>query len=286
MKCIMRLDKSQVPSLIKFTSGSGDFNRDLHIMAGYRRYDVLCIGGAGGPSGNAVVSNGLAGTAYGSGGGGGGTILAWGRLSDLAQLTPYSVGAVGTNGSNSTGHGNRAGAGGAGGDSVFGPYSGLKGGAAAGSFYDGQMSIARWDFGVAGGGGSNSAGLGTAGLGGGDRGGGSAPGTENPQAPTAGTWAFGSPDPVTGGVIGGGGGGGGGCGGVAEGHGTPDHVPTQSGAGAGPSEYPTPGGPPVSNKGGGGGGGNFAIFTAGTSEYYGSNQPGHNPGGLVALKFS
>jgi hypothetical protein len=57
MKMMMRLDKSQVPRLHKFTSpGVHSWNRALAIMAGYKNFEAFVVGAAGGPAGTAVVA--------------------------------------------------------------------------------------------------------------------------------------------------------------------------------------------------------------------------------------
>lgn len=285
----MRFDKSQVPSLIKYTEpgSSGNFSKILPIMAGYRRYDVMVVGAAGGRSGNVVSNSGLKGTAYGSGAGAGGCLKAWGRLQDLGDLTPYSVGKAGTHGANKTGNNVQANSGTDGTHSVFGAYTGRAGGGAIGSSVDSSTSFFNYNLGRGGHGGSNTPLHGAGGLGGGDRVGGVAV-----DPPVDGEWEDGSPDPITGGVIGGGGGGGGGCGRIQEGTGPISHVGAQSGSsgswpktgvsGVGGSPY---GGSPFASKGGDGGGSN--IYTIiGENEYYGSYAPGCIPDGVVVIKLS
>lgn len=130
MKMAMRLDKSQVKSTYKWTSGSGTWNRDLAIMAGYKKFDVMVVGASGGSSGQAGSST-YYGIMYPSGGGGGGSRLVSGVLSSLPAKPAYAVGSKGANGANVGPQLNatvRSGTGGRGGTSSFGGVASAVGG--------------------------------------------------------------------------------------------------------------------------------------------------------------
>jgi hypothetical protein len=285
MLMTMHFDKSQVPSIIKYTEpgSSGNFSKILPIMAGYRRYDVMVVGAAGGRSGNVVSNSGLKGTAYGSGSGAGGCLQAWGRLQDLGDLTPYSVGKAGTHGTNKTGNNVQANSGTDGTHSVFGAYTGRAGGGAIGSSVNSSTSFFQYNLGRGGHGGSNTPLHGDGGLGGGDRAGG-----VEVDPPVDGLWAYDpGPDPITGGVIGGGGGGGGGCGRIQEGTGSITHVAAQAGSDGnfGNANVMCEGGAVNASRGGDGGGSNIKPII-GTDEIYGSYVPNSTPDGVVVIKLS
>lgn len=113
MLMAMRLDKVQVPSVVRFDMpGSNAFLRNTAVVAGYTDYEVLVIGAVGGRSGNTTVAP----VRSGSGGGGGSSKRITGKLIDLAASTAVTVGLQGSTGAN----GNPSGAGGRGGNSTFG----------------------------------------------------------------------------------------------------------------------------------------------------------------------
>lgn len=267
MKSVMRLQKNQVVASSKFTTpGAGVWRRDVAIMAGYRLFELMCVGGAGGKSGNSTGNTDN--IAYGAGGGGGGGLHVFGELVDLpAGQIAYTVGDKGANGGN-TGNNVTAGAGGAGGASTFGPYTANGGGGAVGGKArvntDGTTNSIVSSTGGAGGG--NSLGVGTGGVGG------SAADTPSGAAvvATKGTWVY---DGVDG--NGGGKGGGGGQGEVKVWFGT-DAVEQagMSGSDSLDTSYVAPGIAPASNQGGYGGGVNVRPGTGGAVEYYGSGNSG------------
>ena len=99
----MRLQKSQlsVPAYWKYdSSGAFTFKRAMYCMAGYTKFDVMVVSGAGGRSGNSGDTSD-ANYAYASGGGGGGGFRRSGLLSSLPAAVSFSVGASGGDGANS-----------------------------------------------------------------------------------------------------------------------------------------------------------------------------------------
>lgn len=123
MKMMMRPQKTQLPDTYAFEKGSYQFNKALHIIAGYRNFTVMGVGAGGGPSGQSggKANSGKTITSYPAGGGGGGSFKFDGQLFNYLQdLIPIVVGAKGSAGTNhtiaSTG---RAGNGTNGGDTSF-----------------------------------------------------------------------------------------------------------------------------------------------------------------------
>src|SRR6478736_2348498 len=169
MRMLMRAQKTQVPSEWSFyTPGAYTMKWAWAALAGYKTYDAVIIGAAGGKSGQAF-SAGSVTTLGRAGGGGGGSLRLRGKLADAAALLndmPCVVGAAGTNGSNGAVNG-KAGNGTNGGDSSLGFFSayggiGGTGGDFAGSTSSGYISTK----GKGGDGGGNSKGVGAGGLGG------------------------------------------------------------------------------------------------------------------------
>lgn len=259
MKMAMRPQKTQVqPTQFKWTAGEGGFfDKRPYLQVGFRNFDVMLVGAAGGRSGRA--GNSSRGFAYPAGGGGGGSKRVQGLLTDLPTSCAIEVGLKGVNGGNSTvssvvvGRDSPivvkawAGDGDTGGSTIFGPYSapggqGGKGGEVAGSD-EGVDRI-------------------TASTGG--------KGGNNPDL-AAGAW-----DDVT--KIGQGGNGGKGkvTGGADAGNGT---------AGAQGFGYNAPTEGAQGNTGGTGGGANIAPITGGAAEYYGTGSA-TTADGVVYLKIS
>lgn len=273
----MRLDKSQVPSSYRYTANT-TFNRDLAIMAGYRTFDAMVVGAAGGYSGQASGTvPGFTGTVtlFKNPGGGGGSMRKQDLLTALEPMTPVSVGVVGTNGANVgvTSGVTPAGPGGKGGTSSLGATVSATGGDGGTGGYlrsNGAYGAGR--------GGNGGIGIGAvAGVGGSGR----QPGQGAATAGTAGTWVS------SGGGGTGGGGGGGGAGAKVGGEFTSLNAVGGSGAQGGDNSYRSP----ISNvampvnDGQGGAGANVAPFTGGSAEHFGTPIYG-NPAGVVLLKIA
>lgn len=97
MKMGMRLDKSQItPITWRWqTLGAGTWKKDLYVMAGYTDFDVMVVGGAGGPTGRVQTTDDYF---FISSGGGGAMYRKSGKLKDLPSVCNYFVGAAGTKG--------------------------------------------------------------------------------------------------------------------------------------------------------------------------------------------
>lgn len=265
MKMAMKIDKSQVKSLEKFTSGSGSFRRTIPIQAGFTTFEVMLIGGAGGRN------TGLAEIHRGAGGGGGGSMIVKALLKDLPEVTAYSVGAKGADGGPYDG-------GEAGGNTTFGTAAAYGGQGATGIIGAPDIAGRPEDndaiasFGGAGGGNSWNAGAGGAG----GHGKYVWNGTTTPGAsPTGGTWAS------LGNGNGGGKGGGGGAG--RSGRNSIASEPTGGAQGAYSSDLYAwaPGGAVISANYGGYGGGASLDPITGVPEYFGTGN-----GGAIALKLT
>ena len=77
------------------------FDTQKYIDLGYTHFDIICIGGGGGPGGGIDTANtGTLVRSYGGAGGGGGLHRARGLLSALPATCPIVVGAGGTPGTN------------------------------------------------------------------------------------------------------------------------------------------------------------------------------------------
>lgn len=266
----MRLQKNQVASLYQYkTAGSfAFFERSLAIMAGYKTFDAIVVGAAGGWGVSTHTR------ACGGGPGGGGTIRLQGSLLSIPENTPVVVGAVGADGfgpnyADSTGM-----TGGTSSLSTFEAYGGVGGGY-------GRWAPTSFSYsGDGGNGGGNSAGLGSAGVGGSGAGedflGGGH--SHNATSSTAGAYAAGG----SGLVVAGGKGGGGGCG-KFDG----DVVDTSARVGSTGNNtvLADTGGAAVSDKGGAGGGANLNPVT-GVDEYYGTKIAGKHGQGAVVIKLS
>lgn len=279
----MRIAPSQVNRQVRLTTpGSLTISRDVLLQAGLTKYDVMCIGAAGGRAGDAVgTSNKL--IMKGAGGGGGGSIHLKGNLIDLPALINISLGAPGTTGANS-GNNVTAGAGTPGGNAVFDTIIAYGGGGATGgkanvvgSMGAGTSSVA----GVGGLGGTNSLALGSGGAGGHSA---DYEGGQSYVTPTAGTFVANAMGPTFGGGRGGGGGGGagwiGGFNPIWSGMG--DATDGASGSSNGTSGTTGLGQPKQSPYGGLGGGAN-AYPILGVDVAYGG---GLSPNGAVLANFS
>jgi hypothetical protein len=266
MKAVMRLQKTQVPAIVKKTTPqSGNWDRRLHMMAGYTQYQCVLVGAAGGDSGrcNANSTN----IVYEYGCGGGGSLVFSGTLQSLADLTPFVVGAEGADGAD---HGDNTlgGSGKDGGSSSFAGKSAYGGKGATGGKINVVTGANTWQRGVGGDGGLNSEGLGTVGVGGAGH-------TDDRDNGTAGTWG-------TSGTISGGGGGGGGAARMLIDNDT-KYMAASGGTGSNGSGFGD-GGQDFNNWGGAGGGFNVEIVT-GVDERYGRRNAPH-PDGVVILKMS
>lgn len=205
----MRLDKSQVKPVILYESSSPStaFNRLVPIMAGYKNYEVIMVGAAGGYSGDCSDGGSVLRT-WRAGGGGGGLLKLAGTLASLADSTPIGVGVAGTDGADHLQEDVQAGSGTDGGASFFGAHQAYGGKGAIGGRYHVTVTQNLNINEEGGDGGGNSAGLGAGGVGGicaeedfsmpGD--------TRAAVLPTDGTYVVGGVAPVVGGGVGGGGG--------------------------------------------------------------------------------
>lgn len=281
----MRLNKTQVKSQIVYES-SATFDRRPAIMAGYKTYDVIIIGGAGGKSGDALCSKGASYRQDSNAGGGGGTLKLRGNLLDLADLTSIGVGVGGSIGANSANN-QKAGDGGNGGTSSFGVHRAYGGSGGIGSRYASNGMVN--EQGSGGLGGTNSAMLGAGGVGGfppmvgfeGEF----YPGT----LPTSGTYVVGGAAPVQAGGVGGGGG----YGDLRE---AVPAAPTNGVFGSGGSGYSGTGCDESTHEGGCGGGGRIdplippASAPGPTYGTYGvggaADDPDFIPNGVVAIVLS
>ena len=257
MQIMMRLQRVQVQELYVFKD-SGTFTRpDLAMMAGYRSFRALLVGGSGGYSGRAqskTNSSNARRYMYGGGGGGGGSLELWGNLSDLASSEAVTVGEAGANGANG-GDNATAPDGSPGTSSAFLGHEAYGGDGGNGGKWDTDFTSSPGQYDVdevsAGGdGGGNSAGLGSGGV----------RGTSGiwqtlftpfptPSDPGDGTWEVGGAYPVVGGGVGGGGG----YGRVSNDESYTYHD-SSDGADGAVGEYDAVGGLKFTNFGGGGGG--------------------------------
>jgi hypothetical protein len=102
MKMLMRPQKSQLPDTYIWDAPVWtSWKAGIHKLAGYRNFDVLLVGAAGGPSGRAEgkTSSGKTITAHPGGGGGGGSLRAAGDLLTLADSVGVLAGEAGSSGS-------------------------------------------------------------------------------------------------------------------------------------------------------------------------------------------
>ena len=269
MKSIMRLDKTQVPSLIKFTTASAtpkQWSKNIPVMAGYKNYDCMIVGGGGGASGTSSYQYYYA---HGSGGGGGGAVKFSGLLSDLAAITDYQVGLAGTHGANT---GNRVDGknGGTGGTSLFADKQAFGGKGGDGAAVDVQSGeIYSMGASIGGDGGTNNTPYGTGGF-----------GMSGPDPGYNGTWE------TSGSLSGSRGGGGGGGKGNKTGSGAVTYWNASRGG------YGAYGGGDASSiygdgtsKGGNGGGADIEPIL-GESDRYGSYAAGSKSTGVVIIKLS
>lgn len=289
MKAIMRLDKSQVSAVARF-EGSGVFRSDLRIMAGYKTYDAILVGAAGGKGGFAISKGSpVRYKMYPCGGGGGGSLVLRGNLADIPSVTTVQVGRVGADGLDG-GPDAKAGDGTPGENTVWNGRTAFGGGGGIGGDFTSTVytkptvNVDKVDVTtrpLGGNGGGNSAGLGTGGIGGkmymNEIPSNGVP-VETAGVPaTAGTYIVGSPTPD---VIGGGVGGGGGFGSNR----SPEYPDknAEPGKDGGVSYLDAPGLPNTTYDGGTGGGANVMPIT-GVSETYGG---GDSLYGIVVMKFS
>lgn len=275
MKMTMRLDKTQLGSPIKKYTASSTFKRDLYIMAGYTTYDVMCVGGSGGQCG---TKTGAGQTMYPAGGGGGGSIMARGPLSDLPSSVTVTVGAKGAD--SSSGNGSDGGTSRIGTGVEAWSIEGYGGhGADVASYFSGPELQKGWTPAIGGSGGSNSESYGDVGDGGHCAGWSqNSFGVMNTYGATVAT--AGLADPVVNGN-GGGGGGGGGRGRFEDAGGNGTDSTAASGANGSNGEgFGHTGQAAAGSVGGCGGGANLVLVT-GVNEYYGSDGPG-----VVAIKVS
>lgn len=283
MLAAMKLQKSQVKTTSwRWTAGqSGKWHRALYIMAGFKKFEMMAVGGAGGRSGNGnATANGTTYALYWSGGGGGGGHYRRGSLFALPTIADYSAGRAGNPGPN----------------------------VGVGSYADGEKgwdsSFAGW-FAYGGEGGEipriNASGVldwrhqamqgGTASVGTLVPPDGGRPGENNdlpyPGAVQVVSGTSETPDQVI--VMSGGGGATGKWAVTAP---NPfNYITAHSGAAGAVSAgapYQSNGDPIYNNNFGGGGGGvNIAQFTKGAAEYFGSGyQNAGKAGGIVLLKVS
>lgn len=268
MKMMMRPDKTQHASLLKYTAGQGAiFNRDKAMMFGYKTYDVMCVGGAGGLAGNTSTVDGMA--QYAAAGGGGGSIRRRAALSSLTPTVALLAGSKGANSASSPGNGAD------GTTSSFGLLAAYGGKGAIGGEVVNDARLGRYSTPSMGGdGGGNSDNRGVVGSGGfansQTRLGATVPGSNA----TNGTYVD------AGAGNGGGCGGGGGRGRYSDTKTTADSAPGPGGIGSNLAGYWCNPGAVPANSGGYGGGADISSIT-GSSEVYGVGT-----GGVVALKLS
>lgn len=271
MLMAMRLQKTQLTDALKWTSGVATFKRDPYLMAGYRNFDVMVVGGSGGRAGYAMNPwndpqlGPMKDYWYGAGGGGGSSKRVLGSLSDLATSIDISVGAAGSNGANGT---NTSGDGGRGGNSTFGGVAIAYGGYGG---YGAVMGTYSWSKISVGGEGANPDG---------SKGplGGFKSGTN--RSPGIGTW-----DNV---LMEGSGGGGGNGANTTYSSGSYTYPPQAGGGGANGADGYLAAGEAIQSTyyGGGGGGANIKPHTGGSNEDYGSGYNHGRGGGVVSLKLS
>lgn len=270
----MRLEKKQVNPILKFEALEDYqfFRKELYVAAGYKNYIMMAVGGCGGRSGKCSGSNSNT-YAQPAGGGGAGSIMKVGALSDLAPSVGMWVASAGAKGAN-TGDNVKAGDGETGGHTQWldgtTPTVEARGGwGGIGGRVDyrtgGVVANILRSFG--GQGGNNSAGLGAGGQGG---------NVVSDDPPEAGTWA------VAGAVSGGVGGGGG----QGQLNANSDVVWNQKdGASGAVGTYGTDAvGETFDAQEGGAGGGADVFPVTGVHEVYGGGEGKHN--GVVVIKVS
>lgn len=310
MKALMRLGQNQVPPKMIKTS---DFvlNRDLLIMAGYKRYDILLIGAAGGWGGEAL-SRGYAAIGPGKyrmmacGPGGGGTLWLKGLLSYLPAFPAGVIGQPGVNAPQGSAdvlsqNGTDGGSTTFNGFSAYGGQGG-QGGKYVSTIYNDGINVDKVDITVrsrGGNGGGNSVGLGGMGEGGlihmrEFNNSGNLVTTEAVN-PTDGTADFNLAYNPNGGAYAGGYGGGGGQGQNMLYNGTYYSMAIPGGDGGVPvyvgDPYFSGSGTPYDinpnyRPGGCGGGGSFKDLDGETLEYGGSVGTLQNPGGAIWVSLS
>jgi hypothetical protein len=254
MKAMMRLDKSQVKRIHIFESSSPTtvFKKTVHIMAGYKNYDVMIVGATGGRSGD-TNSDWTPFKTWSAGGGGGGCLKLRGSLTSLPESSPIVVGIGGTAGANGA-QMVKAPDGTPGGQSSFNEHVAFGGQGGKGGRYKFTTNSDKDINSEGGDGGGNSAGLGTGGVGGVDGELTTSGSGRWAVEPTHGTFVVGGVSPVVGGGIGGGGG----TGRVKELE--PGGVPDAGSTGSSGSGFAVAGQPPGTNDGGHGGGANIDTF--------------------------
>lgn len=290
MKAMMRIDKTQVKADYKFIA-NGKVPVDLLKTVGYKFYEAVLIGAAGGAAGDAIGETGT--IQYGAGGGGGGMEHIYASITTLDfNKGTVVVGAPGSTGAASATEG-KAGNGGTGGSSTLGDAIAFGGKGAIGGDWSitgsgSSKAVSLTTRGEGGDGGSNGGALGTVGQGG--------KGSDPEQGPgfmdisdssTAAT--HGQYEVAPGGTmyINGSGGGGGGCGRTRMSNFDAGNARV-GGSGAQSSTFASGGGTTQAsgNRGGFGGGADLFPFN-GVHEYYGSGgNTSKNPGGVVSVKFT
>lgn len=264
-----RLQKSQIPSIYKFTANGSFTARDIALMYGYKNYEVLAVGAAGGRSGGYIHLGALY-YVDPNGGGGGSSKIVSGLLSSLAASTAVVVGAQGSTGAD----GNEAisGGGGRGGNSSFGALVTGYGGYGATPVGPGAINSG---YGQGGAGANPDGSSGPAG--------GYSPDPNAPSfvAPQNGSWNAANKE-------GSGGGGGFSFGAYSNQAGTGGTGAVGSGYDSAGENWniPVPGTNQSSYYGGGGGGCNIAPFTGGAFEEYGAGWHHGRGGGVVVVKLS
>lgn len=267
MLAAMRMQKHQVDPVKKITA-TGSFDRSLYCMAGYLNYEVMCVGAAGGKSGNASGNTEPQSIVYGNGGGGGGVAVGSGALKDLSKTTPCTIGVAGSDGANAN-YNVSAGSGGKGGDTTFESLIAEGGDGATG----GKIGTTTFNSGKGGDGGSNSNGVGSGGVG----------GSSGYYSGIGLTVLNGDSLPTDGTAVASGGVGGGGGRGRMVKNGTTIRE-CSDGADGSVSYYQAPGASVSGDlKGATGGGANIEPLT-GTEEYYGGGAGNQN--GIVVLLMS
>lgn len=270
-KSVMRLDRSQVPSLIRYNPvgtviplPQQHFRKALYLQAGYTNFDVMCVGGAGGFSGRCVSHVDY--ITYESGGGGGGSIRYAGLLSELPDDVIIRVALAGSDGADA-------------GDNDYGE-NGWEGGRT--EFWH-MVAEGGW-----GGWGGTidrmSGGTSWSDAEGGDGGGAWSDFNEYPTPGTGGpnNGGAGNVEVAVTTVTGGGGGGQA----RTKINKVTQHTAGDGGAGASTDpNYTCPGQDTTSSMGGAGGGVNLKPIT-GVDEFVGSRAPGCNPNGVVIIKLS
>lgn len=128
----MRPQKTQLPSTYQWDGPTlTSWKNGIHLAAGYRNFEALVVGAAGGRSGKSSgkTNNNKTMLAAASGGGGGGAHKVSGNLLDLPELVTVIVGAAGAAGSDhNTASTGRAGDGQDGGTTAFGTAATASGG--------------------------------------------------------------------------------------------------------------------------------------------------------------